>query len=614
MDKPLNIFILAAGLGERLRPITNHIPKPLLPVLGKPVLQFVLERVSDLPVDKIGINLHHKKEIMEQWVKNSDFHEKVRLFPEDPVLGTGGALKNAEAFLNKGTFLVYNSDILTDVDLVKLYEEHLSSGDLVTLAMHDRAEFNHVAVDEQGSLRGIRMPDNEELSGVRNLAFTGVAVYSPEFLKFLPDGASGVVDAWLSAVSAGFKVGTLDATGCYWSDVGTPSSYFSAVVDALKADGETLWLHPSAKGCENIHLQGHVVIENRSTLEKDIFLKECILLSQSRTKSGTRYENCILGPGFVIDLGRSEDESLIGTGGSDRRYYRIKKDGSTAVLMKCTANDPDFERQIEYTRFFLGHLVPVPEIIEINTYKKTAVFEDLGDLSLYSWLKCIREKAQIEQMYKKIMDILVLIHTEVSESVAECPVLQNKVFDQEHFLWETEYFIDRFVKGISNADVKDRAALDEEFNRLASKADSFPKSIIHRDFQSQNIMITGKGTPRIIDYQGARVGPPGYDIASILRDPYYHMENGIRERLLEYYISEIKNKDTNFDEKLFRDTLLPCGLQRHMQALGAFGFLSVVIGKRYFLKYVPEGLKLLKEDLSESAEQYPALHELVMDL
>ena len=103
----LSIFILAAGLGERLRPITDHFPKPLLPILGTPILQSILEKVSTLPAHKIGINLHHKKGIIENWIKQSSFNAKVKRFPEDSMLGTGGALKNADAFLSEKR--LYNS-------------------------------------------------------------------------------------------------------------------------------------------------------------------------------------------------------------------------------------------------------------------------------------------------------------------------------------------------------------------------------------------------------------------------------------------------------------------------------------------------------------------------
>src|SRR5208283_6219977 len=102
MPKEVNCFILAAGLGERMRPITDMLPKPLLPVLGKLVLAYVLEKVTMLPVRQIGINLHYKKEAVRDWIEESSFRNKVLFFPEDPILGTGGALKNAESLLNGG--------------------------------------------------------------------------------------------------------------------------------------------------------------------------------------------------------------------------------------------------------------------------------------------------------------------------------------------------------------------------------------------------------------------------------------------------------------------------------------------------------------------------------
>ena len=148
--------------------------------------------------------------------------------------------------------------------------------------------------------------------------------------------------------------------------------------------------------------------------------------------------------------------------------------------------------------------------------------------------------------------------------------------------------------------------LKEELHALARKADSFPKTIIHRDFQSQNIMVVKGDKILIIDYQGARIGPPAYDLASILWDPYCRLDDGMREHLVGYYIDQMKRLNASsahgdqFEEKIFRESLLTCRLQRHMQALGAYGFLSSIKGKKYFLRYVPEGLRLLKEDISLS--------------
>ena len=644
----LNVFIPAAGLGERLIPITDHIPKPLIPILGKPVLQTVLEKVSKLSISKIGINLHHNKEVIKNWIVQSEFSNITVLFPEEPMLGTGGALKNAGAFLQNHSFLVHNADILSDIDLEKLIEAHLSSENLVTLAVHDYPEFNSLAVDEKGFLLGVGKKNILPSQSVRWLAFTGIAVYSSAFLTFIPSGSSSVVDAWLKALSAGYKIGTFDVTGCFWSDIGTPTSYASGVINTLRRCGETVFIHPSSSGCKDSVIDGYVIIEKACSINKGVFLRNCIVLPGTAVNTslplsggqtdylsngdkGGVFENCIIGPVFTIDLDEVEllgpsDISgavYIGTGGSDRKYYRIIKNDSSKVLMQCTSEDPDFQRHIEYTKFFMEHAVSVPELREVKPDSMSAYFEDLGDLSLYSWLKCKRDREQVEQIYKQVLDMLISIHTGATEHVAECPILQSRIFDYEHLRWETSYFIEQFVEGFRNITVKNRSALNNDFHRLALEVDSFPKTVIHRDFQSQNIMITKGNIPRLLDYQGARMGPPAYDLVSILWDPYYRFDDTIRQNLLDYYIIIVTNPPQSpftkgglrgITDKEFKKTLLPCRLQRHMQALGAYGFLSLKKGRSYFLKYVPEGLRLLKEEAVLARETYPAIYDLVMRL
>ncbi len=668
----LSAFILAAGLGERLMPITRHIPKPLLPVLGTTTLESVLQKITAIPIYNIAVNLHHKRELIEGWLKQSPYLDKLRLFHEDPILGTGGALKNAEYFLKGGPFLVHNSDILSGIDIGKLLDSHISSGNIATLAVHNHPDFNRLEVDTAGMLTGFISCRKWLIDGWRPAAFTGIAVYQPEFLKFLPPGNSSVVDAWFAAISAGHAIGTLDVTGTYWTDVGTPSSYAQAVIHAMGEDGENVYIHRTVEGCRDAELDGYISIERDTVIHQGIFLRNCISLpgatigrsacddssagcfltlfrgAPDAGPARKSFENCLLGPDFVIQLSESdfrvvEDNAhfLIGTGGSDRTYYRMKEDTSAAVLMQCAADDPDFERHIEYTTFFRRHGVPVPGLIKAEPIAKRALFEDLGDISLYSWLKCRRSDEQVEGMYRRVIDILISIQTTATRHADECPLLQNLMFDYEHLRWETRYFIERFVIGLKNMHVVDSVTLESEFHRLASLVDSFPKTIVHRDFQSQNIMIPRGGKPGIIDFQGARMGPPAYDVVSLLWDPYYRLEDSLREKLLDYYIYKVipppppfkkwgdfvpsANRDSDGEEispftkggssgiteKDFRGTLLPCRLQRHMQALGAYGFLSTVKGKRFFLKHVPEALRLLHEDIRLARNDYPALYDLV---
>jgi aminoglycoside/choline kinase family phosphotransferase len=125
-------------------------------------------------------------------------------------------------------------------------------------------------------------------------------------------------------------------------------------------------------------------------------------------------------------------------------------------------------------------------------------------------------------------------------------------------------------------------------------------------------MIKHRNTPYIIDYQGAMMGPPLYDIASLLWDPYHNLNNDIRDDLLSYYQSEIeKNISKKSYAKISTESLAICRLQRHMQALGAYGFLSIIKGKRYFMKYINSGIDLLKDDIIIFKEDLPELYSLI---
>ena len=643
MKKP-NIFVLAAGFGERLMPITSHIPKPLLPILGKSILERVLEKVSAVPHNEIGINIHYKWEMISDWIHTSQYSSKIIIFHEPAKLGTGGALKNAGIFLQNSTFIVHNSDILSDINLNDLIELHKLSGNSATLAVHSRDEFSNVWIDDNNAVKFVGDISPEKQKGLRRVAFTGIAAYSSPFLDFLPAGPSSVVDAWMRASDAGQQVGTVDFTGCSWSDIGTPEAYSAAVFQALKKDGESVYIYPSV-ACSDINFGSYTVIEKGSIVTGHAFLRNCILLPGSRVAEDSFIENAIVGPDLIINVDEPLSRhpllpleltsklfnntvaqlyiSSIGTGGSDRSYFRIKDKDKSYVFMECSCNDRDFERQLLYSHFFKKYLVPVPDLIgrdacdsrnmlNDNKLSGHAIFEDLGDLSLYSWLKCRREPKRIEALYRRVLDILITLHTTATTHVSECPQLQSRLFDYEHLSWETAYFIDRFVCGLMELDIGDRGLLNEDFSRLARQVDAFRKTIVHRDFQSQNVMVTEGDIPRLIDYQGARIGPPAYDLASILWDPYFALDPAMRERLNDYYTEGIKDffRD-EFDIEEFRRTIIPCRLQRHMQALGAYGFLSKVKGKSYFLKHIPQALLYLKEEIEMVKTEYPSLYELI---
>ncbi len=647
---PITIFLPAAGLGERLRPLTNHLPKPLLPIIGKPLIEIILEKLTAVCDGRIGINLHWKPDLIQEWAAASPWSSRINFFPEDPILGTGGALKNAEKFLATHPFIVHNSDILLDIDFTRLIGTHLYSGNIATLVTHRHPKLSNVVIDENGHLLDVENPGESrpDLSRIaKKVAYTGIAVYSPEILRFLPTGVSHATVAWVEAAKAGHRVKALDFTGAYWNDIGTPDSYVAGLFDALLQNGETVYASPNSH-CGRIGIDGYIVLESGSLIKDKAHLRNCIAMPGASV-SGT-HQNQIIGPDYTIDLeetamqpsfhaleqkkisledplfasyfgvtgatsdGEGKDQAdaiLIGLGGSDRRYFRVRNGEKTAVFMECRPDDTDFERHLIYTSFFEAHAVPVPGLIAADDCDNHALFEDLGDTNLYAYLKLPHDNDHIDDIYRSVIDILVNLHSYVTEHAKECPMLQSRIFDYDYLRWETNYFLERFVSGLLKVTVSSRATIDEEFHRLAQKADAYPKVVIHRDFQCQNIMITRGGIPRVIDFQGARMAPAAYDIASILWDPYHRLENGIRTRLFDYYVNEMKIASKEFNEKLFLSSLLPCRLQRHMQALGAYGYLAAVKGKKYFLKHIPEALRLLKEETAAVSNEYPALNGLV---
>lgn len=618
MNKLHAAFILAAGLGERLRPVTDSIPKPLVPLCGKPGIERAVERVLQCGPEHLCINLHYKADAIRAWAAGTSFGSRIRFFEELAILGTGGALKNAAPLLSGGTFFVHNADIVSDADLSVILARHRSEGNLVTLAVHDCPRFNTVRVASDGSFAGLYQAEADQPEA-RLLAFTGIAVYEPAFLDYIPEGVSHVTDAWQRALDDGHRVAAVDVSGCSWSDIGTPEAYMKAVFDILRADGETVFFHSSTAGCDKSMYQGYVSVEKDCRLE-GAALKNCVVLPGCDV-SHQLIENALVHAGGILPLAESalfnasgDGVVEIGAGGSDRRYFRIGHESGSAILLQCIRRDEEFERQAEYTKFFTRQGIRVPRLRSIAPDHPAMLFEDLGDLSLYSWLKCPRSVNAVESMYRKVLDQLVQLHSAASLNVHECPLLAGRVFDYDYLRWETEYFIERFVIGLLGVDVDDRESLNGEFHQLASEVDAAPRAIIHRDCQSQNIMLKDGIEACLIDYQGARLLTPAYDVASLLWDPYCRLGDDLRDRLVGYYLDGMKRSSPAFSEAAFLYILLPCRLQRHMQALGAYGFLSKVKGKKSFLKHVTEGLRLLKRDVEEERDNYPELAALVFRL
>lgn len=596
----MKAFILCAGFGTRLKPLTQRLPKPLIPLLGKPLLSYILDKISQLSIIKeYGFNLHHLSHKLEEYLLAHPLSKGFHLFYEKEILGTGGALVGARSFLEDTSFMVYNGDIYTDADLSEAIEFHLKHRPLATLLTVDNPKANRLIIDELGRLKGLS--DDSTKSGVyKSLGFSGIALYEREIFNFLPEGPSSVVEAWLSALSVGETILTFPLNGP-WFDIGTPAGYLRCVFHLLKKEGENFFIHPKAR-VESRKLKGFVTIETEAFVKKRASLENVVVLAENSEINGSYKNGLLLKEGFIPvpieDLFPSFSTGYpIGNGGSDRRFYRL---GSSRVKMKGSDDLSDFERTISYNRYFYSKGLSVPKILKVDSENREVLFRDLGDLSLYNYMKMEgSERARIK-IYKKVIDEMIKLHAlHLEGSPPSFPY-----FDYEHFRWESRYFQEKFLDFLCS--LKWDSLLDGELDSLAKEAHCYPKNLIHRDFQSQNVIIHGNRV-YLIDYQGARIGPPGYDLVSLLYDPYVFIHSDVRSLLVDYYVNRRKEIDETFDERLFYESLPVMRIQRHLQALGAYVNLAFFRGKKHFLKFIPTALRYLKEDLEVRPLHYLGL-------
>ncbi len=180
-------FILAAGLGLRLRPLTAQCPKPLLPVGGRPMITHAMAHLHAVGVERFIVNTHHCAEAYDRVFPDKQWQGCPIIFRHEPVLlDTAGGLKNIEDLLDDAPLLIYNGDILTDIDLNRLMAVHFASGKEVTLALRSEGPLRNITLDNQGRICDMRGLTG--FSGVRQTLFTGIYIVERRFLRRLEAG------------------------------------------------------------------------------------------------------------------------------------------------------------------------------------------------------------------------------------------------------------------------------------------------------------------------------------------------------------------------------------------------------------------------------------------
>jgi NDP-sugar pyrophosphorylase family protein len=234
----MKAMILAAGLGTRLRPLTDDRPKALVEVAGHALLEISLRRLREFGIRDVIVNVHHFPGMLVDYLKTHDsFGMRIEVSHEEILLDTGGGLKKAAWFFLDDSkngdlpFILHNVDVISTIDIERMVRFHKEQQALATLAVQNRETSRYLLFDEQGALCGRRRGPDGELQMARPaeqtlpLAFSGVHVISPRFLTLMTEqGAFSIIDSYLRLAAQGEKIVAFRADEFYWRDLGTPES------------------------------------------------------------------------------------------------------------------------------------------------------------------------------------------------------------------------------------------------------------------------------------------------------------------------------------------------------------------------------------------------------
>lgn len=615
-------FVLGAGFGTRLRPLTHVLPKPLIPVVNKPLIAHAFDQLIQVGVNQFFVNTHHLHTAFAEAFPAGNYGEcSIRFNHEQPdILDTGGGIANIAALVQDDSFWVFNGDILTDLPLSTALAAHQNSRNLATLILRSRGPNPNVAWDPcTGQVRDLRNSLGTNATSL--FQFTGIYLVHPEFLRFLQPVRESVVPAFLRAISEQDRLGGVLIDDGLWWDLGNRETYLEATRSLLENPGRFQLaprIHPGAEIANSAEVDEASVVGDRCVLSEGARIHQSVLWPSARVESGAVLTRCILTGKHLPVSGDRRGEDLADTldatrileltrhrlpqiegipfkveeihkGGSDRRYFRLTPDIHSFIFSQYGPENPDNPRFAQHTDYLAGHGVPVPRIFARDPENHRLWIEDLGSRDLWSYReedwRVIRRP-----LYEAAIRAVARIHAIRKEDAGseDRPPLGPE-FDVALYLWEQDYFFTRFAAQFSAASPEVIASVrqDPSLATLRSELASLPRSLIHRDFQSQNIVIKD-GAPVFIDYQGLRYGLGEYDLASLIYDPYVPMTSAQREELIQF-ASSLYSKPN------FRALLLRCACQRLMQCLGAYGFLGLVKQKRSFLVHIRPAVQNLWE-------------------
>lgn len=282
-------FVLGAGLGTRLRPLTDDLPKPLVPIIQKPLITFALDQLAAAGVRRFVINTHHLPEAFKTLFAKGDYRGRpVQLSYEPVLLETGGGTKNAESLIGDAPFVVYSGDVLTDLPLAPLFEEHVRRRNDVTLALRE------TGLAAQVAFRDGRVLDiGQRLGHPGQLDYANVSIWSPSaFARFSLGEKISFIPVLVDWIRDGGRIGGLISNEGAWSNLGSPAQYLAAQRAIIEQNWRPSYLQPNDWP---IRCAADAVIDPSATIDRF-----SVIGAGCSVEAGATLEESVLWPGAQI--------------------------------------------------------------------------------------------------------------------------------------------------------------------------------------------------------------------------------------------------------------------------------------------------------------------------
>ncbi len=345
----MKAIILAAGLGSRLRPLTNDIPKPLVPFVNTPLLDYHINFLKSYGIDELAINLHYLPDKIRQHINKLDTPEslKIRYSWEGDLLGTGGGIKKMANLLSRDTIVILNSDILINFDLSAAIAFHKKNKALATMVLNPYEPLGNrkgVAIDSQNRIRQVAdAPDCAE-ADLKQLMFAGIHIIEPELTEYIQDDNPSCInaDVYPLLIKMGMPVyGYVLPKDC-WRHVGTAESYLLAHNEFMDAKlpfeiplaqdetriwkGDNVFISLKARLIPPVILGSHTTLEAKSIvgpytvlgegcrIGEEASISHSVLWDGVQIGAGSRLNKCVTAADTVIDSFQMFDRQLIASG------------------------------------------------------------------------------------------------------------------------------------------------------------------------------------------------------------------------------------------------------------------------------------------------------------